>query len=323
VTPAALASPAWLIGGVAVVAVAELLRRRRPRPAALPLAFTRWLEGLPRGWRVRARAAFPALRVALLLLFAAAVAGPSLSWRAQQETRRGVDVLVALDASSSMTVVLPGSFASTRFNAARAAAQEFAARRPEDRIGLTTFARYPRAIVPLTWDHALFDALVQDVGPVDAGSEEDLTAIGVALADGAERLRRGTEGGRALVLVTDGANNVGPISPDEGVRLCKEARVRVYTIAFTGEARFGGGAAPPDTRLLAEIAAATGGRAFEAQDRAALDDACRSIDELESSSIELTSGLRAWPLASPLLAVALLGWLALSAADRLLLRSLP
>ena len=114
----ALSHPWWSLAGLAAVVVAEWLRRRLPLAPALPFAFGRWFDGLPRTLRERARAWFVPLRLLLLVLIAFAAAGPIVTWQAQQETRRGVDVLVALDASQSMTVALPGSFASTRFDAA-------------------------------------------------------------------------------------------------------------------------------------------------------------------------------------------------------------
>jgi len=318
-----LAHPIVWAGALAAAAAAELVRRRRAPAPALPIAFPRLIADLPCSLRQRARRWLPAARLGLLAVLGLAAAGPILSWQVVAETRRGVDLLIALDASSSMTTVLPGAFAGTRFDAARNAALEFARRRPGDRVALTAFARYPRQVVPLTWDHDLLAALLLDAAPVEAGSEEDRTAIGVALADGADRLRGAGDRGRLLVLVTDGANNLGPIAPEEGVQLCRDAGVRVHSIAIGGDARFGSGSEPPNLGLLEQIAAATGGRAFSAQDQAALEDACRAIDDLEPAAFTFTSGLRAWPLASPLLAAGLIAWIALALAERTLVRSLP
>jgi Ca-activated chloride channel family protein len=324
-----LAHPLWSLAGLVAVALAEWLRRRRPLAPALPHAFARWFDALPRSPRERLRGAIAPLRLLLLALIAVAAAGPVVAWKAEQETRRGVDVLVALDASQSMTVALPGSFASTRFDAARAAAIDFARGRPDDRIGLVTFARYGRLACPLTWDHELFEALLTEAHPVAAGSEEDQTAIGVALAEGVDRLAATSERARVLVLVTDGANNVDLIVPLDGARLCKARGVRVYTITIGAlgadgmGARFGTGTAPPDLALLQQIAELTGGRAYVAADRVALTDAWRAIDSLEQGPIVRTAGLEPWPAATPLLALALIGWIVLGTVERAFARSLP
>jgi len=321
------AHPLGLAAALAAIAAAEWRRRRRPLPPALSFAFGRLLHGLPWSMRDRARRGFPALRVILLALLAVAAAGPTLQWEARRESRRGVDLLVLLDGSASMTVALPGSFASTRFEAARAEARAFADGRPDDRVGLLLFARDPRLVVPLTWDHALFDELLSAARPVAGGSEEDGTAIGVALAEAAFELRADSSPGpsrsRVVVLVTDGANTVDSISPEDGMRLCRDAAVRIHAISLGADAGPGGGAPSPERLLLRRLAAATGGRAFEANDRPALEEAWRSIDALEQAATVATTGRDAWPAASPLLAAALIAWVALAVVDRAWARSLP
>ena len=246
-----LAHPIWFAAALAVVVAAHALGARRGGNAVAWHPFPRWLAGLPRGLRQRAAPWFGRARLLLLAGLALGVAGPQSRFEEQMEVRRGVDVVVLLDASSSMTVTVPGSYAATRFSAARETANAFVAGRPADRVGLFSFARWPRLLCPLTADHDLFAARLATAGPVESGGEEDRTAIGVALAAGAQQLGPKGTRERVLVLVTDGANNLGPIEPDAGTRLCRDQSIRVYTIALGGGEAFGSGAAPVDTQLLA------------------------------------------------------------------------
>jgi Ca-activated chloride channel family protein len=316
------AHPAWLGAALLAVVAAELLRRRaRPKPA-LPHAWSRWFVGLPATARTRAARWIPLARLLLLALVSVAAAGPTVTWRVQQEQRRGVDVMVALDTSSSMKITLPGSFASTRFDAARSAAQEFARGRTDDRIGLLAFARFARLRCPVTWDHRLFEAQLESTKTVAEGYEEDWTAIGVALAEAVHRLGEERTRTRVVVLVTDGVNNKGPISPEDAARFAHDQGVRVYTIAL-GAAQHFGDTLSPDEDLLRQIALTTGGRWFEARDRPALEDAWREIDALERAPIVTSAGLAPKPAASPLLAVALSAWLLLELVRRTWTRTLP
>lgn len=318
-----VAHPIVFAALLALVAAAHLLGARRRGGAVAWHAFPRWIAGLPIGTRQRALRWLDRARLLLLAGLALGIAGPRTRFEERKETRRGVDLFVLLDASSSMTVTLPGSYATTRFSAARESAQAFVAGRPDDRVGLATFARWPRPLCPLTADHDLFAARLAAAAPVGAGSEEDLTAIGVALAAAAQQLGTRGERERVVVLATDGANNQGPIEPDAGTRLCRDRSIRVYTIAIGGGEAFGSGAAPVDPQLLASISQATGGRSFSARDAAQMRDAWQSIDALEQAPLRVTLEAREASLAAPFV-----GWLAvfgllLVVCERRFARALP
>jgi Ca-activated chloride channel family protein len=318
---ALLAHPWLFAAALAALALVEWARRRRAPRSGVPFADAAWLAGLPRSGRDRLARAWPLLRLAVLALFALALADPAVERRASEEQRRGVDVLVALDVSSSMTAVLPGSFASRRFDAARAAIVRFIEGRPDDRFALTAFAKFPRLRCPTTWDHALLAA--QLAATTTAEGEEDYTAIGVALADGAVRLAAAEGRSRVLVLVTDGANNSGSIEPMEAVELCRAEGVRVYVIAIGGGEEFGSGRPPGDRELLERIGARTGGAAFTASDEAALAAAWRTIDALERSPTVKREGIALQPLATGVTVAVAALLLALFAGERVALRSLP
>lgn len=315
--------PLWFAVALAALLVAH---GRGGRRGDGPVAWHPWpklLEGLPRGARQVAAPWLARGRLLLCAGFAAGLSGPTSRFETRREVRRGLDVAVVLDASSSMTVAVPGSYAATRFVAAREAAAAFVAGRPEDRVGLTLFAKWPRMLCPLTADHALFAARLGAAQPVASGSEEDGTAIGVALAAGAQQLGPKATRERLLVLVTDGANNLGAIAPEDGARLCRDQSIRVYTIALGLDAPFGTGTAPADTELLNAIASATGGRSFAASDAAGLADAWRAIDGLERAPLEVVVEARAESLAAPFVAWLFVAWCALALIDRCVLRSVP
>ncbi len=316
-------SDPWLLAvALPLLLLAEWWRRRSRREGVAFADFV-WLADLPRSRRDRWAAAWPLLRLALLALFALALAAPRLARRAVQEERPGVDLLVALDASSSMPATRAGSFASSRFDAARAAARTFAGRRAGDRIGLLTFARFPRLRCPLTWDAALFGAQLEEATTVAAASEEDRTGIGVALADGAARLAAASGRTRVLILVTDGASNVGPIEPNDGALYCRAMDVRVYPIALGSGEEFGRGRPAADTALLESIAATTGGTAFVARDESALSAAWATIDALEQAPTVRREGVVEQPVGNGLWIAVLIGWLAMSVIERRWLRSAP
>jgi Ca-activated chloride channel family protein len=318
-----LQHPIVFAAAAAALALAHLVGGRRAGTAVAWHAWPRWLDGLPVGARGRAAPWLARARLVALLALAFAVCGPRARFEERTTTRRGVDLAVLLDASSSMTVAIPGSYATTRFGAARDAVRDFVAGRAEDRVGLSTFARWPRLSCPLTSDHELFGARLDAAQPVESGAADDATAIGVALAAGARQV--GPKGARArvLVLVTDGANNQGPISPEEGTRLCHDQGIRVYTIALGGGEKFGSGAAPVDARLLAEIAEATGGRTFAARDAAGLADAMRTIDALERAPLQVALDMREASIAPPFVAWLLLAGAALVLFERTWGRVLP
>src|SRR5262249_52380747 len=139
-----LAHPIVFAALLALVAAAHLLGARRRGGAVAWHPFPRWLGGLPIGARQRVACWLERARLLLLAGLALGIAGPRTRFEERRETRRGVDLFVLLDASSSMTVTLPGSYATTRFAAARESAHAFVDGRPADRVGLATFARWPR-----------------------------------------------------------------------------------------------------------------------------------------------------------------------------------
>ncbi len=285
-----LLHPWMLLSAVAVAALLLLLRARRPR-AALPLAPLPMVIGeggpLPRSFRSRLVPLPSLLAAAGLLLCCVALARPAVR-RALPLRSEGIDLLLCVDVSSSMSAKDPDGV--TRLEAAKAAAAAFVEGRPADRVGLVRFARYPDLLCPPTLDHRALRGILDGVEPVEADGPEDATGIGAAAALAARVLGEGDAPSRVVVLLTDGEENVartgepGAIPPLHAAQLCGRAGVRVHVVAAGG----GGepGARRPDTREVRALALRTGGRFFEARDGAALSAVYADIDALERSPFE-------------------------------------
>jgi Ca-activated chloride channel family protein len=267
--------------------------RSRGRPAAVPFAPFPFLDDLPATWRTRL-APWPRLVkcVALVFIFAA-LARPRIG--VEETTRQeGIDIVLCLDVSSSMTAkdLDPER---PRLAVVKDAARRFIDARPNDRIGIVTFARFPDVVSPCTLDHRALRAALDGIRWVEADGEEDATGIGAALARSAALLRRASERSKVVILLTDGEENVGTpdakdeITPVHAAQLCAALDVRVDAIA-AGLGRYaptvvGAGTFEAiDTRPLERIASLTGGRFYAARDASALSDVYAAIDALEDAA---------------------------------------
>ena len=290
-----LASP-WvlLLAPSVVVAVWLLARRRRVRDArlVLPAAAVRLRLGTS-PWQYLERS-LPWLRGVALLLVLLALARPQSGTRLETVTTFGVDIVIAMDISHSMTAE---DFPGNRLEEAKRTVQRFVERRSSDRIGLIVFASLAVTRCPLTLDHQM---LLQFLDGVDfAPREQDGTALGMGLAAAVNRLRRSDARSRVVVLVTDGRNNRGQIGPQAAAEAARAVGVKVYPVGVgtDGEAPVPVPGGPRGTRyvmqqvdldepLLREIAKRTNGRYFRATDAEALADVFDTIDELEQTEIE-------------------------------------
>ena len=245
----------------------------------------------------------------------------------QAQQRSGRAMMLAVDLSGSMRtddMQLAGRSVS-RFGAVEAIASDFIARRNGDEMGLVLFGSRAFLVTPLTYDLSAVRAQLQGAAVGLAGTE---TAIGDAIAVAVKRLAALPEQARVLVLLTDGVNNSGSITPLEAARAAKAAGVRIYTIGIGADRMtvpdfFGSRVINPsadlDVGMLTSIANQTGGRFFRATDSRQLADAYRTIDALEpmpqrAPTLRPRHELFRWPLG---LAVLLLGLAALpSRRDR-------
>lgn len=277
----------WLL----VVVAAALWVRLRGRRAALAFGPAPLAKGLGGSWRARA-ARLPALLACLALTsLVFALARPAR--RAPLPVRAlGIDVMLCVDVSSSMTErdMDPGR---TRLEIAKDAAVRFLDGRPQDRVGLLRFARYPDLVCPVTLDHLALRRMVEGLETVAPDGPEDRTGIGGAVARAAQILGHVPTRSRVVVLLTDGEENVATaeapeeVGPRRAAVLCRRLGVRVYTIAAgLGKRGPGGELRPLDVTAVRVLAERTGGAFFHARDAAALIRVYETIDRLEKAELE-------------------------------------
>ena len=272
----------WLLLGCVAVAGAAW-RRATTRRAALPTAAAHLFEGLPR--TLRQRLAW--LPLALLTL-----SGVALSVALARPVVRevvplkedGIDIVLAVDVSSSMLQEdMRDDEAYRRMDAARERAEQFAAARTDDRVGVVAFARFAELRCPPTLDEDALAAFLRVLDTVPRGSEFDATAIGVALAKAVDVLAESDAKSKVVVLLSDGENNVDEILPEDAAALAKDAGVRVHTIGLGRGRPSVFGFMPLAFDSLKQIAAKTDGEFFEARTDDDLAGVYDRINELETS----------------------------------------
>lgn len=231
----------------------------------------------------------------------------------------GRDLMLALDISPSMEEadMIVDSRRVSRLTALKHVAGDFISRRQGDRIGLILFGTEPYLQVPLTFDHVTVEQLLDEAQLGFAGRA---TAIGDAITLGVKYLRQRPETQRTLILLTDGANTAGEITPERAAVLAQAEGVRVYTISI-GSDRAGpfglGGLTRQndmDEELLRAIAQTTGGSFFRATSTPELERVYERIDELEPMEQEggvfrPRKDLFYWPLGAAVLGLITLAWL--------------
>ncbi|MHC4381092.1 MAG: VWA domain-containing protein [Planctomycetota bacterium] len=263
-----------------------ILLRRTPRPVARAFAPFDFARQLQRSRRQGLRFLPWLLQAFAFALLIVAMARPQQSVQMPVE-EQGIDLLLCLDLSSSMaaTDLDPSSPTRTRLEVARGAAESFLDTRSQDRIGLVTFARDARLVCPPTLDHRSLRTLLTDLDQVEAGSPEDATGIGVALARSAVFLRDAATSSKVVILLSDGEETVATdpgsaaIHPQDAAALCLAWGIRVYTISA-------GPAAAATRAGLQKLATTTGGQAFAAVDAAALVQVYAAIDQLERTRFQ-------------------------------------
>ncbi|MEA3477468.1 MAG: VWA domain-containing protein [Bacteroidota bacterium] len=235
--------------------------------------------------------AFRILAVALLILV---LARPQSSLSRKDVSIEGIDIIMALDVSSSM---LAQDLRPDRLEAAKAVASDFIRGRPNDRVGLVIFSGETFTQSPLTTDHSIIENLFKDI---KSGMIEDGTAIGDGLATSVSRLKESEAISKVVILITDGVNNAGSVDPISAAEIAKLYGVRIYTIGvgsmgtapYPVQTPFGiqyqNMEVKIDEQLLQQVAEATEGRYFRATSNQKLEEIYREIDQLEKSKIDVT-----------------------------------
>lgn len=247
----------------------------------------------PKSWKTYLRHLLLVLRILAIGMLILVLARPQSTSSWENVSTEGIDIVLALDISSSM---LAEDFKPNRLEASKDVAMEFIAGRPDDRMGLIVFSGESFTQCPLTTDHAVVMNLFQDI---QSGMIDDGTAIGLGLANSISRLKESTAKSKVIILLTDGVNNQGEIAPLTAAEIAKTYGIRVYTV---GVGTIGNAPYPfktafgvqyqnvpvkIDEEVLREIANMTDGKYFRATNNEKLREIYKEIDALEKSKIEV------------------------------------
>ena len=230
-----------------------------------------------------------ALFIVALLLIIVGFARPQISSLDKDITVEVIDIVLVLDTSSSM---LAEDFKPNRLEAVKDAAKEFIKNRSGDRIGLLVFGKDTFIQCPLTIDYSVLNNLLSEVTVMEP--KYDGTAIGVAIANGVNRLRNSDSESKVIILLSDGSNNVGSIDPISAAKIAKEYNIKVYTIgagtnqSITQIPGRGFVRNEIDEDTLKGIAEVTNAKYFRATDKKSLSGIYTEIDNLEKSEITVS-----------------------------------
>lgn len=252
----------------------------------------------PKSWRMRIIDAPMVLHCVLFVLIVIIMARPQTHNSWDNKTVEGIDIMLAMDVSTSM---LAEDLLPNRIEAAKDVAAEFLSGRPDDNIGLTIFAGEAFTQCPMTTDHASLLNLLQGVRTDIAarGLIQDGTAVGMGLANAVSRLKSSKAKSKVVILLTDGSNNMGDISPMTAAQIAKSLGIRVYTIGVGTNkvARYpmpvAGGVqyvkipVDIDTKTLRDIALTTEGNFYRATNTHELKQIYKDIDKLEKTKMNV------------------------------------
>jgi Ca-activated chloride channel family protein len=292
-----------------------LMYRKKSEPT-MRMSDTRAYRYAPRSWRVMLMPLQLLLRLAVFVLLILVLARPQTQNSWKNETMEGIDIMLAMDVSTSM---LAEDLKPNRIEAAKQVAADFIIGRPNDNIGLTIFAGEAFTQCPMTTDHASLLNLLHNVR-TDIAQRliEDGTAIGMGLANAVSRLKDSKAKSKVVILLTDGSNNRGDLSPMTAAEIAKSLGIRVYTIGVgtKGTAPF-----PPsatglpgyvnlpveiDTKTLSDIAGATDGDFYRATNNRELQNIYKEIDKLEKSKLNVKKFSKRYEAYQPFALVAVL-----------------
>jgi Ca-activated chloride channel homolog len=243
----------------------------------------------------RLRVLLPILRAISVAIFIVAMARPQELLKIENTKTDGIDIILAMDVSSSMLAM---DFEGNRLESSKTVAADFIKNRTSDRIGLVLFSGEAFTQCPVTTDH---DLLLNFLKNVECGFLEDGTAIGMGLATAVNRLKNVASKSKVIILLTDGVNNSGYFDPLTASNLAKSLGIRVYCIGVgskglaqvpvakdaKGNFIFDYSMVEIDEDLLLKIAAQTDGKYYRATNNKELKKIYSEIDALEKTKIEM------------------------------------
>lgn len=294
----------WLLLLLPLAPALAFLRFWRRRMPTLAFSDGRSLARLPVTRAVRARRLLPAIYGLGLACLVVALARPRTGLQESLTPVEARDIVLLVDVSTSMRAedLSAAGRAVSRLDAAKQVIEAFVQKRPHDRIGMVAFAALPYTLSPLTLDQ---NWLIEQLRRLSPGMIEDGTAIGDGIASAVNRLREGKAKSRVIVLLTDGINNRGSLTPETAARAAQALGIRIYAVGAGnsgpvripvqdayGNARFITQDSRIDEASLTQIASSTGGRYFRAADFAALEEVYAQIDRMERTRVEVRSYTR-------------------------------
>lgn len=330
-----LGNPYALICLLIVPVLIAYRRRVKRSHATVEFASLRDLRSVPLTWKSRAAHVFPSLRYVTLTLLVLALARPVVPVFQSRVQGEGVDIVLALDVSTSMLAadLSLDEQPTSRFDAARRVVDEFITARKSDRIGVVVFAGRPYTLAPITWDHEWVKLRLDDA---EIGMIEDGTAIGSAIIAAANRLKDSDAESKIIILLTDGSNNAGEVQPETAAAAAAALGIKIYTIGAGAK-----GTAPYpatdvfgrtvytqvpveiDEELLQRVAEQAGGTFFRATDGESLKSIYSQIDEMETTPIEFDAFMQHRELYPAIVIAALALLIVEIIASHTVLRRLP
>ncbi len=230
-----------------------------------------------KSWKVILQKLMPYISMLIAVLIVIGIARPQGSFTKEKAYTKGIDIVMAIDVSTSM---LEKDFSPNRLEAAKSVAAEFVSKRPNDRIGVVVFAGESFTQCPPTIDH---NVVQKQISAIQDGLMEDGTAIGMGLATSVRVLKNSNAKSKVCILLTDGVNTAGKIDPMTAVEIARNFNVKVYTIGV-GTPR--GNILGIDETLMSAISKSTGGIYFRAGSTARLKEIYDQINRLETIEIE-------------------------------------
>jgi len=288
----------WLLSLLGFVPLMIFYEWRKIGSSQVRFSSVRILEQLKPSFSLALRKGLVALRVLAVALFIVALARPQSGIKSTEISTEGIDIMLCLDTSGSMRALdfKDQGKRATRLTVVKKVVGEFIRGRKNDRIGMVVFGEEAFTQCPQTLDYGV---LLNLLDSVKIGMAGDSTAIGSAIGICIKRLKDLKSKSKVIILLTDGRNNAGTLSPLTAAEIAKTYDIKIYTIGAgtEGEApflvdslfgqRYVYQKVDLDEKSLKEIAAKTGGQYFRATHTKALEDIYAQIDEMERTEVKI------------------------------------
>ncbi|MCM1110399.1 MAG: VWA domain-containing protein [Clostridium sp.] len=271
-----------------------------------------------------------ALQMVVVALLIVILARPQMRDKWSTSSTLGTDIVISMDISSSM---LARDFTPNRFEAAKKVASQFVAGRENDNIGIVIFAQESFTGLPMTTDRALVSSYINDI---EMGMLADGTAIGDGLGTAINRIKDGKAKSKSIILITDGTNNTGIVTPATAAEIAKKEGIKVYTIGIGtqgtapypvenefGRIEYRNLPVTIDETTLKDIARVTGGKYYRATGNTVLSDIFKEIDSLEKTQMDVRNFSRTEDSYEPLALIALAILILVGVLRQTLLRTIP